>query len=452
MTSAFSWPPRHAPGYPSDCADTGDVLARFAARGHQSATVVVVTSALRASVEDSGDHETGLDRVRRSLAAMGRALESVWNPSYYGKELVLIRAGNHAFPIDLVTSSSNTADTRGVRHGWATEHLALAASRDEQREQLLRTCYLVSMAARMRRDRPDLLSCQAEEVLRSVPEALSMTQAASLLAGVLVRPLGGRATASGAASDEDPRFPGIASADAWAIAMEGSHRRGMYTVTDVHDIEWGTLSREGSGGQVTEGNAQQLLPLASVWLRGSTPVADVVERAYRIRVRRESVLLGHLRTLSDTVSPTGRLFATLGDGLSGIVSGAAGVRSAVKAANSWTAGQMHSGAGVAALDEEGVVGARHRSHFSLHVTKTLKGTAHRQRLMHEFGEVLSSDAADSAVSFLTALEEAGPGAPGYHHLAHARRWHTWWCMHLPPRQRGSFSRLLESPRAGAADT
>ncbi|GAA2586971.1 hypothetical protein Stube_58330 [Streptomyces tubercidicus] len=423
--------------------DTGDVLARFAREPRQEATVVVVTSALRASVEDSGDHMAGLSRVRQSLAAIGHRLEAAWSSSYYGKDLVLVRAGKHAVPACLSMEPPAGGSDSGVRHGWAFDFVSLSGSGDERREGLLRACYAISMAARLRRDRPDLRPCRTADVLLRVPGLLSPERGASLLAGVLVRPLGGADEGSGARPGEDPRFPGVPSADAWDVFAQRPPQRGLYAVSDVHDIEWGTLDRE-SGERVTEGSAHELLPLSTAWLDGSLPVADVLDRAYRLRVRRESLLSRHLRALSDAVAAGGRLFATLGDGLSGVVSDAALMRSAMVTANAESAGRMHSGAGVAPMDERGLTAARRRAHFSLHVTKALKGTGHQERFFHAFGNPLGSRAADSVVGFLSALRRAGPGTPGFHHLAHALRWRDWWHLHLPPTAQGHLDRLFAS--------
>ncbi|AJT68692.1 hypothetical protein T261_7090 [Streptomyces lydicus] len=227
-------------------------------------------------------------------------------------------------------------------------------------------------------------------------------------------------------------------------------QHGVYAVSDVHDIEWGTLDRE-SGERLTEGNAHELLPLAAAWLDGSLPVTDVLDRAYRLRGRRESLLSHHLRTLSDTVTAGGRLFATLGDGLSGVVSDAALMRSALITANGESAGRLHSGAGVAAMDGRGLAAARRRAHFSLHVTKALKGTRHQERLLHGFGKPLDVQAADAVVDFLSALRKAGPGTPGFHHLAHALRWREWWRLHLPPTAQRGLDRLFASIQDTAAD-
>ncbi|SOE15130.1 hypothetical protein SAMN06272775_6062 [Streptomyces sp. 2323.1] len=419
------------------------MLARFAREPHQEASVVVVTSALRASVEDSGDHMAGLSRVRQSLAAIGHCLGTAWSPSYYGKDLVLVRTGKHAVPACLSKKPPAGGSDSDVRHGWAFDLVSLSGSDDERRERLLHACYAISMAARLRRDRPDLRPCRAHDVLLRVPGLLSPELAASLLAGVLVRPLGGTDEGSGARPGEDPRFPGVPSADAWDVFAQRPPQRGLYAVSDVHDIEWGTLDRE-SRQRLTEGSAHELLPLTAAWLDGSLPLTDVLDRAYRLRVRRESLLSRHLRTLNDAVTAGGRLFATLGDGLSGIVSDAALMRSAVLTANGESAGHMHSGAGVAPMDRLGLTAARRRAHFSLHVTKTLKGTGHQERFFHGFGTPLGSRTADSVVGFLSALRRAGPDSPGFHHLAHALRWHDWWHLHLPPTARVHLDQLCAS--------
>ncbi|MBC3984442.1 hypothetical protein H8N01_18165 [Streptomyces sp. AC536] len=440
MTPAYRWPPRHAPGFPPDCPDAGDVLARFAAAGDRAATLVVVTSGLRARVEDSGDHEAGLDRVRRSLAAVGRAAGEVGRPGYYGKDLVLVRAATDG--PDEPPPAPLAAGDSGVRHGWAWGHVPLAGDADERRTALLRACYAVAMAARLRRDRPALPQRGAADALARVPDLLSVRATASLLAGVLVRPLDGNPAQPGAADGEDPRLLGVASADGLADLTAAPPAGGLYAVTDVHDIEWGTSSRAGDGARLTRGNARELLPLAEAWHAARTPVDELVRRAYPLRARREALLAGHLRALSDGVAGAGRLFATLGDGLSGVVNDAEALRTAVAGANRWSEGRMHSGAGAAPLDGADLDAARRRAHFSLHVTKTLKGTGHAQRVLHVYGEPLGPDAAEAAVAFLADLSAAGPGAPGAHHLAHALRWRDAWRRHLPPPRFACLERVL----------
>ncbi|MGW2332129.1 hypothetical protein ACWC5C_41125 [Streptomyces sp. NPDC001700] len=385
----------------------------------------------------------GLSRVRQSLTAIGHRLGAAWNPSYYGKDLVLIRAGEHTFPASLSIEAAAASSDSEVRHGWALGLVSFNGSDDARRERLLRACYATSMAARLRRDRPDLRPYRADDVLLRVPELLSPERGASLLAGVLVRPLGSGTTVPGAAPGEDPRFPGVPSADAWAEFSQKSPHRGVYAVSDVHDIEWGTLDRE-SGERLTEGSAHELLPLATAWLDGSLRVTDVLDRAYGLRIQRESQLATHLRTLNDAVTAGGRLFATLGDGLSGVVSDTALMRAALITANGASAGRMHSGAGVAPLDELGLASASRHAHFSLHVTKTLKGTGHQERLLHGFGTPLCARAANSVIDFLSALRKAGPGTSGFHHLAHARRWREWWHQHLPPAAQARLDRLFAS--------
>ncbi|MEU3958266.1 hypothetical protein AB0F42_00225 [Streptomyces buecherae] len=440
MTPAYRWPPRHAPGFPPDCPDAGDVLARFAAAGDRAATLAVVTSGLRARVEDSGDHEAGLDLVRRSLAAVGRAAGEVWRPAYYGKDLVLVRAA----PTDPQEPDHVplAAGDSGVRHGWAWDHVPLTGDADERRTDLLRACYAVAMAARLRRDRPELPQRRAADALARVPELLSVRATASLLAGVLVRPLDGHPAQPGTADGEDPRLPGVPSADGLADLTAARPTGGLYAVTDVHDIEWGTSSRAGDGARLTRGNARELLSLAEAWHAACTPVDELVRRAYPLRARREALLAGHLRALSDGVAGAGRLYATLGDGLSGVVNDAEALRTAVAGANRWIEGQMHSGAGAAPLDGADLDAARRRAHFSLHVTKTLKGTEHGQRVLHVYGQPLDRDAAETAVAFLTHLSAAGPGAPGAHHLSHARRWRDDWRRHLPSPRYARLERLF----------
>ncbi|MFI8927424.1 hypothetical protein ACIG3E_07075 [Streptomyces sp. NPDC053474] len=405
----------------------------MAEAGGREVTMIVVTSALRASVEEAGDHDAGLREVRDSLALVARGTDSDrWSASYYGKDLVLIRPG--------AADPPRMRFTNGVRHGWAWDRVELDGDSIQRRESLLFACYEMSMAARLRRDRPETQEARAASVIGEVPRVLGVAQAASLLAGVLVRPLGGGHGVRGAALDEDPRMPGVPSADGWTKTAEGCASTDFYAVTDVHDIEWGTLSRP-SGARLTEGNAHELLPWAEAWLAGRLSTAAVLRETYRRRLARESDLVEHLRTLSDAVRPTGQLHATLGDGLSGLVPDAEIMRAAVTAANRRTDGRMHSGVGVAPLSSMGLAAARERAHFSLHVTKTLKGTACPEAALHEFGKPLDSEGAAYAVDHLTGLARAGAGQVGHHHLVHARRWRNWWLEHLPSSVRAAFVRL-----------
>ncbi|WP_254878474.1 hypothetical protein [Streptomyces sp. NA04227] len=433
MTAAFARPPRHAPGFPADCADAGDVLGRTAEEGWRTVTLVVVTSALRASVEERGDHDAGLRRVRESLALVADGTDgSRWSASYYGKDLVLVSRDAAGPP--------RLRFAEGVRHGWAWDRVPLDGSVERRRRALLFACYEVSLAARLRRDRAEIQETRAGPVVGGVPRVLGTAAgAASLLAGVLVRPLGGADGVPGAGPGEDPRLPGVPSADGWSETVAGRAAGDCYAVTDVHDIEWGTLRRT-DGARLTEGNAHEVLSLAESWLAGRADTAAVLREAYRLRLGREADLLEHLRTLSETVRPGGRLHATLGDGLSGLVPDAAALRTAVIAANGRTEGRMHSGAGVARLAGIDLAAARERAHFSLHVTKTLKGTACPQAAVHEFGTPLDTEAATYAMEFLGGLARSGAGHAS-HHLVHARRWRDWWGEHLPPSARAAFARL-----------
>ncbi|MEL3948577.1 MULTISPECIES: hypothetical protein [Streptomyces] len=433
MSAAFVWPPRHAPGFPPGCADAGDVLGRMAETAGREVTMIVVTSALRASVEEAGDHDAGLRTVRDSLVLVASGTDSGrWSASYYGKDLVLIRPGAADPP------RMRFAD--GVRHGWAWGRVQLGGTKAQRRESLLFACYEMSMAARLRRDRPGIQETRSAPVIGGAPHVLGAAQAASLLAGVLVRPLGGGDGVRGAAPDEDPRMPGVPSADGWTKTVEGRTATDFYAVTDVHDIEWGTLSRT-SGARLAEGNAHELLPTAEAWLAGRSSTAEVLRETYRLRLAREHALVEHLRTLSDAVRPTGQLHATLGDGLSGLVPDGTVMRAAVTAANRRTEGRMHSGVGVTPLSSLELPAARERAYFSLHVTKTLKGTACPEAALHEFGKQLDTESAAYAVDYLRGLARAGAGQPGHHHLLHARRWREWWLEHLPSSARAAFVRL-----------
>ncbi|EDY51260.1 hypothetical protein SSCG_04240 [Streptomyces clavuligerus] len=135
--------------------------------------------------------------------------------------------------------------------------------------------------------------------------------------------------------------------------------------------------------------------------------------------------------ISDAVGERGRVFATLGDGLSGVVADEATARAAVGAANRRTVGRMASGAGLTLLTGQDPDAAARQAQFALHVTKTLKGTAYSGAATRLFGHRLTPPEADAALAFLTALHTTGPTAPGFHHLAHAYRWRSWWRSHLP---------------------
>lgn len=117
------------------------------------------------------------------------------------------------------------------------------------------------------------------------------------------------------------------------------------------------------------------------------------------------------------------------------------------AANARTAGQLRSGAGLARVDRVSTPAdlraAARRAHFALHVTKTLKATAHEAGTYQEFGRRLDADAAHAAVAHLTELYEQGAAARGSHHLAHAVRHRDHWRRHLPPTAAARFDRLME---------
>ncbi|BDH69419.1 hypothetical protein MTP06_28680 [Streptomyces sp. PLM4] len=423
---------RHAPGFPPGCPDSGDVLRSYArSDGPREVTLVVVTSALRAGVEAAGDHERGLAAVRASLARIGARYGSAWSPSYYGKELVLVRPGRH------VPEDSGLPRGAGVvRHGWAWNHVPVPAGEDARAGALLRACYLVSMAARLRRDDPALPQ-PAPAALDTVPGRLTARAAASLLAGVLVRPYDGKAVGP----DEDPRMPGVPSADGWPKAAAAARPGHWLVMTDVHDIEWGTVRRGEGGPRLTRGNAEQLLELAAAWHSGR-PTSEVTDAAYGIRERRERQLVDHLATLADGVRDSGRLYGTFGDGLCGFVADPAVLRSSLREANRASAGHLASGVGAAAIDAAGLDAARSRATFALHVTKTLKGTEHPPDGLYLFGTVLGVPAAEAALGFLERLREAGHDVPGGHHLDHARRHREHWLRHLPATYRDRAVPLL----------
>lgn len=423
---------RHAPGYPAGCRDSGDVLRGYVGSGRAGElTLVVVTSALRAGVEAAGDHERGLEAVRASLARIGARYGAGWSPSYYGKDLVLLRPGRH------VPEEPGLPQGAGaVRHGWAWDQVSLPAGEDAGTDALLRACYLVSMAARLRRDDP-ASPARAASALETVPGRLTTRAAASLLAGVLVRPY----EEVSARADEDPRMPGVPSADGWQAAAATARPGHWLVMTDVHDIEWGTV-RHGEGDvRLTRGNAEQLLELAGAWNSGR-PVSEITGAAYGIRRQRERQLVEHLAALADGVRDSGRLYGTFGDGLCGFVADPGVLRSALREANGISVGHLTSGAGAAPLGADGLDAARSRASFALHVTKTLKGTEHPPDGTHLFGTALAAPAAEAALAFLDRLREAGRDAPGSHHLDHARRHRDHWLRHLPATYREGAAALL----------
>ncbi|MEU8564642.1 hypothetical protein AB0C45_24590 [Streptomyces cyaneofuscatus] len=426
----------HAPGFPPGCPDSGDVLRALTASGTpHELTLVVVTSALRVGVEEAGDHERGLDRVRASLARIGALCGPAWSPSYYGKDLVLVRPGRHdpaALRLPLAVAAG------GVRHGWAWDRLVLPSGAEPGFAALLHACYAVSMAARLCRDEP-LLPALAPAALATVPGRLTVRGTASLLAGVLVRPYGERAAGAG----EDPRMPGVPSADGWPGSARAA-AEGWLVMTDVHDIEWGTVAPDPTGSRVTAGNAQELLDLAALWQAGGSP-AEVFPAAYRIRQRRERELVDHLAALAYGVHGFGTLHGTFGDGLCGLVTDPSAFRRSLARANRASAGRLASGAGAAPVGAGGIGAARPRAAFALHVTKTLKGTGQPPDGVQLFGDQLSRTAAEAALRFLDRMREAGPSAPGAHHLDHARRHREHWLRHLPASCRSRAADLLAPP-------
>ncbi|WP_407560043.1 hypothetical protein [Streptomyces sp. 184] len=408
------------------------MLHRLAATARPGVvTLVVVTSALRAEVEHAGDHEHGLARVRASLARIGARGGDGWVASYYGKELVLVRPGWCDPP------SPGLAAGGRVRHGWAWGRVVVPGARDTAFEELLLACYVVSMAARLRRDHGGL-PARAPEALAAVPGLLTARATASLLAGVLVRPYGAKAGDEG----DDPRMPGVPSADGWS-ARPGAAGRWL-VMTDVHDIEWGTVRPDAGGHRLTAGNAQEVTGLAEQWHQGRD-AKEVLPAAYRLRCRRERELVDHLRDLAHGVRGHGTLYGTFGDGLCGYVDSPDALRGAVARANRAAAGRLASGAGIVYVPygDGDVAAVRRRCAFALHVTKTLKGTGLPPDGVQEFGRPLAAPAADAALAFLEKLKTAGTGAPGGHHLDHARRHRAHWLTHLPPPHRPRATELLD---------
>ncbi|MEK8171839.1 hypothetical protein NKH77_28370 [Streptomyces sp. M19] len=297
MTPGYVWPPRHARvsrrAAPTPGTSSAGSRRADGGRGRWS-----WSPALRATVEDSGDHEAGLVRVRRSLDAVGRSAGPGWSASYYGKDLVLV-GGEEDERAAGIPEPAGLDPAGGVRHGWAWDRLVLEGDAERRRDALLRACYAVSMAARLRRDRPALPHPHAGTVLGLVPQLLPVTGAAALLAGVLVRPWAPARRSPGPGRG-GPAAAGVPSADGLPPpARTGGAGGGFHVVTDVHDIEWGTLR---DGRRLTEGNARQMLSLAGEWLAGARTPEDVVRLAYPLRLGREASLVGHLRTLSDAAA------------------------------------------------------------------------------------------------------------------------------------------------------
>jgi hypothetical protein len=467
--SNFWSPPRRAPGFPAGCADAGDVLAGMVG---QSVTILVVTTALRSAIEGLGDPALGLAQVRAALGAVGSRFSAPWRVGYYGKDLVAVLPGVQR---DRVVATARTVAAVGQwpsPHGWAwiPAHASTLSV-------LLESCYRASVAARIRRDHPDLSESEAVSVLdqwradsQLAPEP---RQVASMLAAVLVRPYG-TADCPAARLSEDPRWPGVQSADNLlpALARRGRQNSAaaLYVITDVHDIEWG-LAGDPSGSEArvaceqSDGNAPRLLPLARAWLGRGISTDATLAAAYRDRLAREQMLAAHLRELA---SQCCELFGTLGDGLEGFVQSREELVEAIAKANvrPW---QLRSGVGAACIYDnlceagsrkdhadcplsrpnasKGALpdaDARARALFSLHVTKALKYIGTQHATLHVFGTPLGSEEEAALLFFLRGLRARGREGVGYHHLRHARAYAEFWRQHLSSKCYAEFEHVIAS--------
>ena len=470
MMSNFWSRPRKAPGFPDDCADAGDMLARAVG---QDVTVLVVTSALRSAIESLGDPARGLAQVRGVLHAVGSHLPATYRVGYYGKDLVTLLPGVHS-DLTMDVGRLAMAIAPSTQHGWAWTPVRSATL-----PALLEGCYRASVGARVRRDYPYLVESDAIAALeqwRTRMRAESNSgEVASKFAAVVVRPYG-TANQPVARDGDDPRWPGVSSADGLASTVIDrvglALNNALYVVTDVHDIEWGgTFYRKApkearwlTRCQVSEGNAARLLPLASAWLAGRIRTDDALNIAYKDRLSRERRLAQHLCQLAG--NPPG-LFGTLGDGLEGIVESNEYLCQVIAKANAYPR-QFRSGIGASLLAdcisgdqsractnglESGMavdhatsiwVEARKRALFSLHVTKTLKHSDSPQAELHVFGSPLSRTEEDALLAFLRDRREAGLRSAGYHHVRHAQINLKFWSQHLTKTCYGELVRIVKA--------
>jgi hypothetical protein len=430
---AFETPPRQAPGFPLSCADAGDVLA--AVEG-SAATLVVVTTALRTTIEARRDHVRGLELVRSELARFAATLPKSWRAGFYGKDLVAVRPGAES---RLAIALGDTLpDDSPVRMGWSWTIVSLPSPFERRISTLLAACYRAAVAARVRRNHSGLRSSEAAQCLeewRAQRPGPEEHEVASMLAAVLVRPYGEQEVAADAG--DDPRWPGVRRGER---IEELSGARGMpfYVITDVHGIEWGPALTTGTNATTSaEGNAARLLPTARAWLAAERCTSTTLDTAYNDRLEREQALAVHLRNLG---RQPGMLFGTLGDGLEGMVPSIDRFRTVLATTNAAEEGRLRSGAGAARA--QGTDGAsrdvvRRRAEFSLHVTKLLTPEDTPLAEMHVFGKALPKREARILLNRLRDLRDS----PN-HHFRHARHYAETWLRHLPAASHREFTDVV----------
>jgi hypothetical protein len=439
----FWSPSRKAPGFTVGCVDAGDML--FNTSG-QDVTILIITTALRSAVESSGDPALGLANVRAALAAIGSSMPMPWSVGYYGKELVAVLPGRHSERLLEATVAKTAITAWPSPHGWAWIWV-----RGPTLSARLEGAYRASVAARVRRDHPYIKASEASSVLEEWRSGHRRTrearQIASMLAAVLVRPYG-TADMPVSGPDEDPRWPGVRSADGLSQAMISRRSKqvndALYVITDVHDIEWAEPCSEASPvpsvDQQSGGNATRLLRLADAWLEHRISTDDTLVAAYKDRLVREQMLAAHLRELA---RQRGELFGTLGDGLEGIAESQAELVHAISSANAcpW---HLRSGVGAAWISgtPDTYADVRNRAFFSLHVTKTLKYGGSQQTDLHIYGTLLDPRDQCAVLSFLRELRDNGRGTSGYHHLHHACAYSAAWRRHLSRESFSAFQQII----------
>jgi hypothetical protein len=465
----FWSPPRGAPGFIAGCSDAGDMLASKTGR---DVTILVVTTALRTAVESTGDPGRGLTKIRAALAVAGSRLPTPWRTGYYGKDLVTMLPGRHPGRVLEAAAAEAALTDWPSPYGWAWTWVGAPTL-----SARLEGAYRASVAARVRRDHPHLRASEATSVLeewradRVAPPA--PCEVASMLAAVLVRPYG-TADAPVSGPGEDPRWPGVRSADGLNSAiLRAINKRsfgGLYIITDVHDIEWANGCEDHGSQSFGEdekfgGNAARLLPWAQAWLACRASTDETLTVSYRDRLAREQLLAIHLRALT---AQHGELFGTLGDGVEGIVESQTELLHAITSANACPR-HLRSGVGAAWIsnhvgmfeNQNGETNtensqynlvhafrayddARDHALFSLHVTKTLKYSGSPSGNLHVYGTALTSRDEITALSFLQELNYSNRRKSQHHHLRHAKAHSANWGRHLSREAYSAFQLIIRN--------
>ena len=410
--------------------------------------MISVSTSLRHTIERLGSHSNGLRTVRQHLARLGKSLESQWSIGYFGKELLGVASRDGDLQAIQAAARILRVQDEPTRTGWS---LAVA----NEAPSLSRYClsYMNSVAAGIKRDRPDLSESSAIPILEawrdtdaSSPIELSESFA-SRLGAVLVAPYHDRPAADWRPND-DPRWPGVPGADGHPSALrswlENPRPKVVhYFVTDVHEIETGLQVFSSSGPVArTAGNVTRLLPLSQSWCEGALNTEQLFLRSYEHRRYREQLLGEHLAELS---KPPLDAFGTRGDGVEGWAASIEDVLASIRRANRLTEGELRSGVGLCRMlpDVHSIERARRNAEFSLHVTKLLRHRDCKEAEAHSFGTPLSTGESEAVLQYLHGLLASdGRLRTKRHHLDHAVRWRAEWELHLDPSHHSRFVELV----------